>query len=185
MNARSKFRIVFEGRKGANSSNGGLSIDDINLSETHCPHHVWHIKNFTQLLNSSPADRAGELYSPPFYSSQGYAFQIALDVNGSDTNPFNLAIYFHLISGENDDKLQWPCAWQQATMVLLDQNPDIRQRMSNQRSITTDPTKILGRLIPGSFFLVSMTFQSFGDHGSFTFSTGTVAHWNSDTIEGR
>ncbi|XP_017729576.1 PREDICTED: meprin A subunit beta isoform X5 [Rhinopithecus bieti] len=48
-------------------------------------------------------------------------------------------LYFHLISGANDDQLQWPCPWQQATMTLLDQNPDIRQRMSNQRSITTDP----------------------------------------------
>ncbi|XP_033033935.1 meprin A subunit beta isoform X5 [Trachypithecus francoisi] len=48
-------------------------------------------------------------------------------------------LYFHLISGANDDQLQWPCPWQQATVTLLDQNPDIRQRMSNQRSITTDP----------------------------------------------
>ncbi|GAB1301483.1 Meprin A subunit beta [Apodemus speciosus] len=69
-----KFRVVFEGLRGPGASSGGLSIDDINLSETS-------------------------------YSS---------------TN--------------------WPCPWQQATMTLLDQNPDIRQRMSNQRSITTDPT---------------------------------------------
>ncbi|XP_007943863.1 meprin A subunit beta [Orycteropus afer afer] len=54
----------------------------------------------------------------------------------------NVGIYFHLISGANDHQLQWPCPWQQATMTLLDQNPDIRQRMSNQRSITTDPFMI-------------------------------------------
>ncbi|XP_060098957.1 meprin A subunit beta [Heteronotia binoei] len=144
LNATTKFRVVFEGIKGSSVSNGGLSIDDINLSETQCPHHVWHIRNFTQLLNSSPAGEAGALYSPPFYSMQGYAFQIALHVNS--TSPFNLGIYLHLVSGANDNNLTWPCAWQQATMVLLDQNPDIRRRMSNQRSITTDPQQLLGSL---------------------------------------
>uniref|UniRef100_A0A8D0GKH6 Meprin A subunit n=1 Tax=Sphenodon punctatus TaxID=8508 RepID=A0A8D0GKH6_SPHPU len=143
LNVRNKFRVVFEGVKGSSTSNGGLSIDDINLSETRCPHHVWHIRNFTQLLNESPAGKTGTIYSSPFYSAKGYAFQIGLDVNGTDSNPFNLAIYFHLISGANDDQLQWPCAWQQATMVLLDQNPDIRQRMANQRSVTTDPQKLM------------------------------------------
>ncbi|XP_036892816.1 meprin A subunit beta [Sturnira hondurensis] len=126
-----KFRVVFEGVKGAGASSGGLSIDDINLSETRCPHHIWHIRNFTQFIGSP----ARTLYSPPFYSSKGYAFQIYLDLSHSD----NAGIYFHLISGANDDQLQWPCPWQQATMTLLDQNPDIRQQMSNQRSITTDP----------------------------------------------
>lgn len=131
LNATNKFRVVFGGVRGPGASSGGLSIDDINLSETQCPHHVWHIRNFTQLIGSPD----GILYSPPFYSSKGYAFQIYLDLNHSTY----AGIYFHLISGANDDQLQWPCPWQQATMTLLDQNPDIRQRMSNQRSITTDP----------------------------------------------
>lgn len=135
---------MFEGVRGTGLSNGGLSIDDINLSETQCPHHVWHIRNFTHLLNTSPAGTAGRIYSPPFYSSKGYAFQVGLYVNGTADSPFNLAIYLHLISGANDDQLQWPCAWQQGTTILLDQHPDIRQRMSNQRSITTDPQKLTG-----------------------------------------
>ncbi|KFQ42025.1 Meprin A subunit beta, partial [Nestor notabilis] len=142
LNVTSKFRVVFQGMKGSGLSNGGLSIDDINLSETQCPHHVWHIRNFTHLLNTSPAGTSGRIYSPPFYSSEGYAFQVSLYVNGTIDNPFNLAIYFHLISGANDDQLQWPCAWQQGTMILLDQHPDIRQRMSNQRSVTTDPLEL-------------------------------------------
>ncbi|XP_032037019.1 meprin A subunit beta [Aythya fuligula] len=144
LNVTSKFRVVFEGVRGTGLSNGGLSIDDINLSETQCPHHVWHIRNFTHLLNTSPAGTAGRIYSPPFYSSKGYAFQVSLYVNGTADSPFNLAIYLHLISGANDDQLQWPCAWQQGTMILLDQHPDIRHRMSNQRSITTDPQKLSG-----------------------------------------
>ncbi|XP_028630720.1 meprin A subunit beta [Grammomys surdaster] len=127
-----KFRVVFEGLGGPGASSGGLSIDDINLSETRCPHHIWHIENFTQLLGGQNTN----VYSPPFYSPEGYAFQISMDL-GSSTN---VGMYFHLISGANDDQLQWPCPWQQATMTLLDQNPDVRQRMSNQRSITTDPT---------------------------------------------
>lgn len=131
-----KFRVVFEGVRGASTSLGGLSIDDINLSETRCPHHIWHIRNFTQFIGSPN----GDLYSPPFYSSKGYAFQIYLDLKHST----NAGIYFHLISGANDDQLQWPCPWQQATMTLLDQNPDIRQRMSNQRSVTTDPFMTTG-----------------------------------------
>uniref|UniRef100_A0A8C4JC01 Metalloendopeptidase n=1 Tax=Dromaius novaehollandiae TaxID=8790 RepID=A0A8C4JC01_DRONO len=139
LNVTSKFRVLFQGVRGTGVSNGGLSIDDINLSETQCPHHVWHIRNFTHLLDTSPEGTAGRIYSPPFYSSEGYAFQVGLYVNGTSDNPFNLAIYLHLISGANDDQLQWPCAWLQGTMILLDQHPDIRQRMSNQRSVTTDP----------------------------------------------
>uniref|UniRef100_A0A8D0FQM7 Meprin A subunit n=1 Tax=Strix occidentalis caurina TaxID=311401 RepID=A0A8D0FQM7_STROC len=142
LNVTSKFRVVFQGMRGRGLSNGGLSIDDINLSETQCPHHVWHIRNFTHLLNTSPAGTAGTIYSPPFYSSKGYAFQVSLQVNGTTNNPFNLGMYLYLISGANDDHLQWPCAWQQGTMILLDQHPDIRQRMSNQRSITTDPLQL-------------------------------------------
>ncbi|NWZ74803.1 MEP1B protein, partial [Poecile atricapillus] len=142
LNVTSKFRVVFQGMKGSGLSNGGLSIDDINLSETQCPHHVWHIRNFAHLLNTSSAGRDGLIYSPPFYSSKGYAFQISLYVNGTTGNPFNLGIYLSLISGANDDHLKWPCPWQQGTMILLDQHPDIRQRMSNQRSVTTDPLRL-------------------------------------------
>ncbi|ELW64612.1 Meprin A subunit beta [Tupaia chinensis] len=131
LNVANKFRVVFEGLRGSGASLGGLSIDDVNLAETRCPHHIWQIRNFTELIGSPN----GILHSPPFYSSKGYAFQIKLDLTGST----NAGIYFHLVSGANDDQLEWPCPWQQATMTLLDQNPDIRQRMSNQRSITTDP----------------------------------------------
>ncbi|KFV11911.1 Meprin A subunit beta, partial [Tauraco erythrolophus] len=143
LNVTSKFRVVFQGVRGSGLSNGGLSIDDINLSETQCPHHVWHIRNFTYLLDTSPAGTGGRIYSPPFYSSTGYAFQISLYVNGTADNPFYLAMYLYLISGANDDQLEWPCAWQQGTVILLDQHPDVRRRMSNQRSVTTDPQQLL------------------------------------------
>ncbi|MBN3307236.1 MEP1B protein, partial [Amia calva] len=137
LNATKPFRVVFEGRKGAGSSSGGLSIDDVNLSETQCPAHTWHIRNFTQLLETTKP--GSQFFSPRFQSNEGYTFQISVYVNGTTSYPGNLAVFFHLTSGENDDRLQWPCAWRQGTMLLMDQNPDIRKQMSNQRSITTDP----------------------------------------------
>ncbi|XP_043921781.1 meprin A subunit beta-like [Protopterus annectens] len=140
-NIKNKFRVVFEGVKGTGPSSGGFSIDDVNLSETRCPTDVWHIRNFAELLASMPPGTSGRIYSPRFYSSEGYGFQISLYVNGKSDNPGNLAIYVHLTSGIYDNQLQWPCPWRQVSMTLMDQHPDIRRRMSNQRSITTDPTE--------------------------------------------
>ncbi|XP_036375426.1 meprin A subunit beta-like [Megalops cyprinoides] len=134
-----KFRVVFEGTKGEGPSSGGLSIDDINLSETECPQYVWRVQNFTGVLDSTPAGE--KIYSPRFRSKEGYTFQVGLRVTEPDPSPENMGIYLHLTSGDNDDALKWPCPWQQVTMMLMDQNPDIRHSMSNQRSVTTDPER--------------------------------------------
>ncbi|TSK58117.1 Meprin A subunit beta [Bagarius yarrelli] len=139
LDASQKFRVVFEGVKGKGVSEGGLSLDDINLSETQCPHHVWHIQNFTSLLATTPAGK--KIYSPTFSSPDGYFFQISLYVNGKSSSSSSMAIYFHLTSGPNDSRLKWPCPWRQATIALMDQHPNIQQRMDNQRMITTDPSK--------------------------------------------
>ncbi|XP_068090837.1 meprin A subunit beta-like [Hyperolius riggenbachi] len=138
LNAKNKFRVVFEGVKGSGNSNGGFSIDDINLSESTCPHFVWHIRNFADQLNNVNT----RLYSPAYYSRDGYAFQVQLTATTTPETFHDLGIFFHLISGENDNRLQWPCSLRQATMELMDQNPDIRKRMSNLRSITTDPLRL-------------------------------------------
>ncbi|KAJ8376844.1 hypothetical protein SKAU_G00074240 [Synaphobranchus kaupii] len=134
-----KFRVIFKGMKQSGPSSGGLSIDDINLSETECPHHQWRIRNFTQLLATTPPGK--KVYSPRFLSREGYTFQVGLYVSGTTSNPDRLGIYFYLVSGRLDHTLQWPCPWRQVTMTLVDQNPDIRRRMSNQRSVTTDPNR--------------------------------------------
>ncbi|XP_035284307.1 meprin A subunit beta-like [Anguilla anguilla] len=139
MKVSKKFRVVFEGKKGVGLSTGGLSIDDINLSETECPDHVWRIKNFNQVRETTPV--GAKIFSPRFLSKEGYTFQVSLYINGLPQSPENMGIYLHLTSGLSDNTLKWPCPWKQATMMLLDQNPDIRQRMSNQRSVTTDPTQ--------------------------------------------
>lgn len=56
--------------------------------------------------------------------------------------PGYMAIYFHLTSGPNDSNLKWPCPWQQATMVLMDQQSDIRQQMNMHLMLTTDPDEM-------------------------------------------
>ncbi|XP_073686011.1 meprin A subunit beta-like, partial [Garra rufa] len=140
LNVSDKFRVVFQGVKGRDVSKGGLSLDDINLSETQCPQHTWRIRNFTSILAKTPA--GSETYSPRFLSPDGYSFQIGLYINGETDSPGEMAIYLHLTSGPNDDKLQWPCPWRQASMELMDQNPDIQHRMNNLKMVTTDPTMI-------------------------------------------
>ncbi|XP_052442202.1 meprin A subunit beta isoform X12 [Carassius gibelio] len=137
LNVSDKFRVVFEGVKGRKASKAGLSLDDINLSETKCPQYTWHIRNFARLLAKTPAGSG--TCSPRFISPDGYSFQIGLYINGLKDSPNKTAIYFHLTSGPKDNNLQWPCPWRQASMELMDQNPDIQHRMNNIRMITTDP----------------------------------------------
>ncbi|XP_047442867.1 meprin A subunit beta-like [Mugil cephalus] len=137
LNVTKKARVVFHGVRGTGPSKGGFSVDDINLSSTKCPQHVWHISNITGLMATMPAGQA--LYSPRFRSPAGYFFQVSLNPNGVSRQPGYMAIYFHLTSGPNDNKLKWPCPWQQATMVLMDQQSDIRQQMNMHRMVTTDP----------------------------------------------
>ncbi|XP_042187659.1 meprin A subunit beta-like [Callorhinchus milii] len=143
LNATRPFRIVFEGVKGSNNSSGGISIDNVNLSETKCPTHMWHITDFNRLLRTSPSGKDGRIFSPKYYSSDGYAFQIVLFVNGTKHIPYHLSVFLFLISGLYDNSLQWPCPWKQVTISLMDQHPDIRHRMSNQRSIIMDPEDVI------------------------------------------
>ncbi|XP_036393814.1 meprin A subunit beta-like [Megalops cyprinoides] len=163
LNATKTFQVEFEGIKGAGNSTGGFSIDDINLSETECPDRILQIRNAEQLI----ADRMYRLInSPRYYSRDGYGFQV-LAVVGLDV----IAVYTRLVSGNNDDQLQWPCAWRQITVGVLDQDPHIQQRMSYQVSITTDPTqqtwddpRKVGNLITdssGATFYANQAFRLF------------------------
>ncbi|XP_036449023.1 meprin A subunit beta-like [Colossoma macropomum] len=137
LNAEKPFLVEFEARKGAGYSSGGFSVDDINLSESECPHNVWQLRNFMELWNKSAPGTY--IFSPAYYSPDGYRYQVLLRLIQD-----RLSIFVRLVSGVYDDQLQWPCPWRQVTFLLLDQNPDIQQRMSNQASLTTDPTMIYG-----------------------------------------
>ncbi|KAM4605260.1 meprin A subunit beta [Polymixia lowei] len=138
LDVKTKFRVVFQGTKeGSGTSAGGLSLDDINVSETTCPEHVWRVKNFWEVLENTPHDTA--IYSPPFTSKEGYTFQMGLYPTGKKEYPGEMSAYAHLVARAGDTGQKWPCPWKQMTMMLMDQNPHIQKRMSNQRSVTTDP----------------------------------------------
>lgn len=138
LDAKKKFRVVFEGTKeGSGPAAGGLSLDDINLSETTCPEFIWRVKNFSQVMENTPNNQS--IFSPPFKSKEGYTFQMQLYPNGTDRYPGQLAAFTHLVAREGDAGQEWPCPWKQMTMMLMDQHPHIQKRMSNQRSVTTDP----------------------------------------------
>uniref|UniRef100_A0A8C5EM71 Metalloendopeptidase n=1 Tax=Gouania willdenowi TaxID=441366 RepID=A0A8C5EM71_GOUWI len=135
-----KSRVVFEGISGNMTSKGGFSLDDVNMASTKCPQHIWHIHNMTKLLTSTkPGTKS---YSPRFLSAAGYSFQVGVYLNGRSDRPGYVGVYVHLTSGPNDHRLQWPCPWQQVTMILMDQQSDIRQQMNNHRMVTTDPEKL-------------------------------------------
>ncbi|KAL6104631.1 mep1b [Pungitius sinensis] len=138
LDVKTKFRVVFQGTKeAAGPFTGGLSLDDINLSENTCPEFIWRVKNFSQVMENTAANTS--IFSPPFTSKEGYTFQMELYPSGKAGYPGELSAYAHLVAREGDTGQQWPCPWKQMTMMLMDQHPHIQKRMSNQRSVTTDP----------------------------------------------
>uniref|UniRef100_A0A3B4GDV0 Metalloendopeptidase n=1 Tax=Pundamilia nyererei TaxID=303518 RepID=A0A3B4GDV0_9CICH len=132
LNATKQFQVEFEVRKGAGNSTGGFSIDDINLSELECPDGTWQINDFERFWNSTHTPAL--IYSPRQYSSEGYAYRVALYLRQTD-----FGAYVQLVSGVYDDQLQWPCPQRQFTVQMVDQNPNIQLQMSRQMSLTTDP----------------------------------------------
>ncbi|XP_061610569.1 meprin A subunit alpha-like [Phyllopteryx taeniolatus] len=132
-----KFRYIFQGIRGSPSSSGAIFLDDITLSETVCPAAVWQIHNFSGLLSSTPP--GSPVKSSCFYNSEGYSFGISIYPNGKDSaNQDYMGLFFHLCSGENDAVMQWPAQNRQMTFVAMDQDPDVKMRMSATRSFTTD-----------------------------------------------
>ncbi|KAJ4937396.1 hypothetical protein JOQ06_001957 [Pogonophryne albipinna] len=138
LDVKKKFRVVFQGTKeGSGPLAGGLSLDDINLSETTCPEFIWRVKDFANIMDNTPANTS--IFSPPFTSKEGYTFQMELYPSGKTDYPGELSAYAHLVAREGDVGQKWPCPWKQITMMLMDQHAHIQKRMSNQRSVTTDP----------------------------------------------
>ncbi|XP_064002831.1 meprin A subunit alpha isoform X1 [Pogoniulus pusillus] len=133
LKAQKKFRYLFQGLKGnPSSSSGGIALDDVTLTETPCPTAVWVIRNFSQILSDTSS---GTIQSPRFYSPEGYGFGITLVPHASVSGYSRIA--FHLCSGENDAVLEWPALNHQATLTVLDQDPDVLKRMSSRKSFTT------------------------------------------------
>lgn len=143
-----KFRYAFQGVRGdPASSAGGIFLDDISLTETRCPNAVWTIPNFSKIMET--AKRGEYMDSPIFYSPEGYAYGVRLTplVHYTDYTGNYTGLYFFLASGLNDAALQWPAVNRQATLVVMDQDPDIKLRMSTARSLTTDLTVSYGNYV--------------------------------------
>ncbi|KAM8846635.1 meprin A subunit beta-like [Synchiropus picturatus] len=130
LDAKSEFQVEFEVQKGNGSSSGGISIDDINLSEIQCPDVTMQIDDFEHVLTTSPFGTL--VYSPRHYSSDGYAYRFAVELN-----TFFIVLFVQLLSGQNDDELTWPCVNRQVTVQVVDQTPNIQHHMSKQISFTT------------------------------------------------
>ncbi|XP_062971918.1 meprin A subunit alpha-like [Elgaria multicarinata webbii] len=141
-NSQTKFRYVFHGIKGdPSTSTGGINMDDISLTETQCPTNIWQIRNFTALLYNTP--RGDYIPSPLFYNSEGYCFALRLYPYGLPSSSGSyLGIMFALCSSEDDGGLEWPAGDRQVTFTIVDQDPDLTQRMSASRSFATDPNQL-------------------------------------------
>uniref|UniRef100_A0A8C6KPN4 Metalloendopeptidase n=1 Tax=Nothobranchius furzeri TaxID=105023 RepID=A0A8C6KPN4_NOTFU len=163
LNATKNFQVVFEIKKAENSS-GGFSIDDINLSETECPHVIMQIDEFENVLNTS---KSGErLYSPRLYSKDGYAYRLAVVLNKT-----YVGMFVQLVSGVNDDQLEWPCVHRQMTFQLLDQTPNMQQQMSQRWTFTTEQNDEDSKTKTYSLFLSleEMQYRDFLRGGSAVF----------------
>lgn len=136
LNATKNFQVVFEVRKGAETSMGGFSIDDINLSETECPHVTLQIDDLEKLLSTS--DFGTRIYSPRRYSNEGYAFRLAAILYKRF-----VGVYVQLLTGKFDYQLEWPCLQKQMTFQLLDQSPSMQNQMSKQYSFVSHKTDLL------------------------------------------
>ncbi|CAI9168471.1 unnamed protein product [Rangifer tarandus platyrhynchus] len=137
-----KFRYLFQGTKGdPQNSSGGIYLDDITLTETPCPTGVWTVRNFSQVLQNTV--NGDKLHSPRFYNSEGYGLGLTLYPQGrmSSGNSGYLGLSFHLCSGENDAVLEWPVENRQVIMTILDQEADVRKRMSSSMVFTTSKSQ--------------------------------------------
>lgn len=131
LNATKPYLVVFEVRKGNGTSEGGFSIDDINLSGTECPHFTMQLNNFQRLLNNS--DIGEIINSPRLYSRGGYSYRVGILML-----KMFFGLYVQLLSGNNDANLEWPLPQRQVTIQMMDQQPDLRERMSKEGSFTSD-----------------------------------------------
>uniref|UniRef100_W5KRZ7 Meprin A subunit n=1 Tax=Astyanax mexicanus TaxID=7994 RepID=W5KRZ7_ASTMX len=141
LNTEDKFRYFFQGTVTSKKAFGGILIDDIILSETTCPSGVWMVQNFTGLLLSTA--HGTSVRSDCFYNSEGYGYGIDVYPNGRiNASADYVGVTFHLCSGEDDAVLEWPAINRQATITIMDQDPDATLQMSNSRSFTTDESEL-------------------------------------------
>ncbi|XP_069092174.1 meprin A subunit alpha [Pleurodeles waltl] len=144
LNVNEKFRYVFQAvETSPGSSAAKILVDDITLTETPCPGAVWQIRNYSQILQTT--SKGHLIKSDCFYSPEGYGYGVNLYPHGQNYSSYTgyTGISFHLCSGENDGIIEWPALNRQAILTVLDQDPDVKLRMSSRRSFTTSKDHIL------------------------------------------
>ncbi|KAK7886880.1 hypothetical protein WMY93_026501 [Mugilogobius chulae] len=130
------FQVEFEVRKGPLPSTGGISIDDINLSELQCPHGTIQINNLQEIYQNS--QKQGYIkYSPNYYSTLGYAYSFGVSME----HPF-IGVFIQLVSGKYDEELTWPVPDSHVTLQVVDQSPNIQSHMSYERSLTSHSERV-------------------------------------------
>uniref|UniRef100_A0A668RDN0 Metalloendopeptidase n=1 Tax=Oreochromis aureus TaxID=47969 RepID=A0A668RDN0_OREAU len=117
---------------------GTISSDSQGYKECCVANH-----NFTSILATVPIGSA--LRSICFYNPEGYSFGISVYPNGRHSDyPDYVGMTLHLCSGENDAVMEWPAQNRQATIVVMDQEPGVKLRMSSTRSFTTATSEQCG-----------------------------------------
>ncbi|XP_055084049.1 meprin A subunit beta-like [Periophthalmus magnuspinnatus] len=128
LNATKSFQVEFEVRKGAGSSTGGISIDDINLSELECPHVTLQINDFDQISGKTRV-----YYTPSQHSKEGYVYRFGALVFDTGSE----AVFVQMLSGNFDNQLEWPVPRRQVILQFVDQHPNIQLQMSKQVIFTS------------------------------------------------
>ncbi|XP_033837349.1 meprin A subunit beta-like [Periophthalmus magnuspinnatus] len=131
------FQVEFEVQRGEVPSTGGISIDDINLSEIQCPHVTLQIDSLPEIYNQTA--QGYTIYSYNVYSTVGYRYSFGVSME----HPF-IGMFIQLVSGKYDNELTWPVPDSQVTMQVLDQSPNIQSHMSYERSTVSDLGQVNG-----------------------------------------
>ena len=92
--------------------------------------YTWKIEGFEEILRQAKTGGKDRIESDPFYTGEcGYKFKMLLypKGNGKGENT-HLSLYLLNMEGEYDAILEWPCAKDGATLMLIDQQGNLNDR---------------------------------------------------------
>ena len=102
-------------------------------------------------------ERNKTLYSGSFFCLSGYKARLKINLNGTpaadvSSKDTHLSVYFQLLQGPFDEKLQWPMPFGSITFTLqINENPEIKKQRSIRyteneqvKSFYTKPEKTTG-----------------------------------------
>ena len=118
--------------------------------------YVFVVENATEELRVAK-ERNKTLYSGSFYCLNGYKARMKIHLNGTPTaegssKDTHMSVYFQLLQGPFDEKLQWPMPFGSITFTLLiDENPEVKKQRTIRhtenelvKSFYTKPEKTTG-----------------------------------------